>query len=524
MGQRIYQFNIFGCMEKWMRIGVCTVVALVVALSAFSQTSHPKREFRAAWVCTLANLDWPSKANLSSDVQKREFIAILNKLQRIGMNAVVVQVRPAGDAMYPSELSPWSQYLTGKQGKPPSPYYDPLEFMVEEAHKRNMEFHAWFNPFRAVSHVRFCSVTPDHPSRQHPDWCYLYGETKYYDPGVPDARHHLQSVIMEVVRKYDVDGIHLDDYFYPYPKKGEVIDDATTYARYGGKYFATKGDWRRDNIDRFVKGLGDSIRMAKPWLKYGISPFGVWRNRDEDARGSLTVRALASYDGLYADSRKWVQEGWVDYIAPQLYWNIDHPRASYRNLLTWWAELETSRHVYVGHATYLMSQATPPKWASTAEFLKQARMTRERPDIGGNIWFRSASLVSNPQGISEALRTKIYPYPAIPPAMPWRDSIPPLHPEALQTAAVKNGVSVAWEKPGPAEDGQEVSYYIVYRFEGQKVYDMDDPRHIVSIQRGTKFFDSKVERGKEYCYVVTSVDRCHNESSRFVYRRVRAAM
>ena len=500
---------------------LCIVCCCLIGAGLFAQPSPPKREFRAAWVCTLANLDWPSKAGLSSESQQKEFVDILDKLQRIGMNAVVVQVRPAGDAMYPSDLSPWSQYLMGKQGQAPSPFYDPLEFMVEEAHKRNMEFHAWFNPFRAVSHVRFCTVTPTHPSRKNPDWCYLYGETRYYDPGNPAVRSHLQSVVMEVVRKYDVDGIHLDDYFYPYPKSGESIDDAESYARYGGKYFPSKGDWRRHNIDTFVKGLGDSIRTAKPWLKYGISPFGVWRNKEEDARGSQTVRALASYDGLYADSRKWIQEGWVDYMAPQLYWNIDHPRASYRNLLMWWDELETSRHVYVGHATYLMSSASPPAWASTAEFVRQASMTRESAHIGGNIWFRSASLVSNPQGISDVLRTKVYPYPAIPPAMPWRDSIPPLRPGPLQAVRLADGVSIAWSKPLPAEDGQEAAYFIVYRFADIERCDLEDPRNILSVQRGMRFFDDKVEPGQEYYYAVTSVDRSNNESRRFVYQRVR---
>ncbi len=496
------------------RFGLLALVLLISSQMSIGQLVPPKREFRAAWVATLANLDWPSSQRLSSGEQQKEFIRMLDRLQAIGMNAIVVQIRPAGDAFYPSKIVPWSMYLSGKQGVPPSPYYDPLAFMVRECHLRNMEFHAWFNPFRAVSHVQYCSVTNDHLSKKHPEWCFNHGLSKFFDPGEPRVRQYIIDVIMEVVHNYDIDGIHLDDYFYPYPRAGEKIKDDASFAKYG-KNFKYKGDWRRANIDHFVHTLSDSIRLAKSHVKFGISPFGVWRNQAEDWRGSRTVRALAAYDGLYADTRKWIKNGWVDYLAPQLYWNVDHPIASYSKLLDWWDELDCTRHIYIGHAPYLMQKTKVPAWAKTSEFVLQCNMSREKSHVTGNIWFRASTLQANPQGFSDALADKLYLYPALPPTMPWLDSIPPLSPENLTSKAVDDGIYLHWDKPEPAEDGQEASYYIVYRFEDKELRNMDDPRKIRTITKNEHFLDITAEPWKDYFYVVTSVDRSHNECDRF---------
>ncbi len=500
-------------MRSWS-IGLLANVLLWSTQSLFGQLVPPKREFRAAWVATLANLDWPSSQRMSSGAQQKEFIRMLDRMQSIGMNAIVVQIRPSGDAFYPSKKTPWSMYLTGTQGKAPSPYYDPLEFMVRECHLRNMEFHAWFNPFRAVSHVQYCSVASTHLSKKHPEWCFKHGLSKYYDPGVPHVRQHIIDVIMEVVHYYDIDGIHLDDYFYPYPRSGETIADNASFAKYG-KSFNRKADWRRANIDDFVHTLSDSIRAAKPYVKFGISPFGVWRNQTEDWRGSRTVRALAAYDGLYADTRKWIKNGWVDYLAPQLYWSIDHPRASYRILLDWWDDLDVTRHIYIGHAPYLMQKSKVPDWAKTSEFVQQCNMSREKAHVTGNIWFRAATLQANPQGFSDALADKLYLYPALPPTMPWLDSIPPNSPVHLTSKIMEDGVYLHWDKPDPAPDGQMPSYYMVYRFEGKEIRNLDDPRKIRTITRNQHFYDVTVKGGKDYTYVVTSVDRTHNECDRF---------
>ena len=477
----------------------------------------PKREFRGVWVCTLANLDWPSRANMHSDLQKNEFSKLMNEMQRAGMNAVFVQVRPAGDALYPSKLVPWSQYLSGKQGVPPSPYYDPLAYMVEQSHARNIEFHAWFNPFRALSHIQYSSVAADNMINRHPDWFFTYGISKYFDPGVPAARHYLVRVIMEVVRNYDIDGIHLDDYFYPYPLPGVPLPDARSY-RLHGSGFSDLATWRRHNVDAFVEELADSIFLNKPSVKFGISPFGVWRNDDQDSRGSGTVRALSAYDALYADTRKWLKYGWVDYMVPQLYWNIGNSRAAFDVLVSWWDAQSSDRHVYIGHAIYLLSKDPKPAWAMASEFVDQVEMCRSQDQVCGNAWFRSSCISGNDGGITNALRYELYKYPALVPDMPWIDSLPPNRPLDLKIYAQTDGLYLTWELPEAAQDGDLPTYYVVYRFLDGEANDLDDPRNIVATTRDMHYFDRSAKPGMVYTYAVTSVDRLHNESERFVYR------
>lgn len=484
-----------------------------------AQGIPPKREFRAAWLCTLANLDWPSRSGLSSSSQQREFRELMDMMHGMGLNAVIVQVRPAGDAIYPSELVPWSQYLSGTQGQPPSPYYDPLAFMVEEAHSRLVEFHAWFNPFRAVSSNKFSSVAADNPINHHPEWSFAYGESRYFDPGIPEVRNYLVRVIMEVVRKYDIDGIHLDDYFYPYPLEGQPIPDNRSFALYGNG-FTSKEAWRRANIDDFISQLADSIFLSKPSVKFGVSPFGVWRGSEQDDRGSATNRTFTAYDGLYADTRKWIEYGWVDYMAPQLYWNITHSRASFKVLLDWWSGLGQDRHIYVGHGVYMMQDENAPLWANTSEYVQQVRLCRSDDQVCGNIWFRASTLNDNPAGIREALGKQVYNYPSLVPVMPWIDSMPPLRPRMLVVAQDAEGISLDWDAPTPAADGDLADYYVVYRFMDDAPLNMDDPRQIVALRRNSFYRDEKLEKGHSYTYVVTSVDRLHNESTRFVHQTI----
>ncbi len=508
----------FARMVKWLSFRL--LLLGILGWQSLAAQVPPKREFRAVWVCTLANLDWPSRATSSPATQQREMIRMLDRFEEMGMNAIIFQVRPAGDAFYHSDLAPWSHYLTGQQGKAPSPYYDPLAFIIEACHERNIELHAWFNPFRAVSHTRHVKVSARHPSKLHPDWCFDYGDSRYYNPGVPAARDHIQQVILEVLRKYDVDGIHLDDYFYPYPIGTRPVPDDAAYARYGGPNYPSRAHWRRHNIDEFVRTLNDSIQEIKPWVKFGISPFGVWRNQTEDSRGSTTDGAFSAYEGLYSDTRKWIKEGWVDYMAPQIYWSVNHPRASYRIVLDWWNALEADRHIFVGHAPYLMSESSAPAWAKSSEFLLQTRLQREKAHVSGDIWFRAKPLMKNPQGFCDALRQQCYQYPALPPAIPWKDSIPPERPGNFRTIVLPEGVQLSWDPPRIAEDGQTAAYYVIYRFEGGERYDLSDPRNIVSVQRTTTFFDENTSPGNDYGYVVTAVDRSHNESKRFVYYQV----
>lgn len=499
----------------WLR-SLIVMSLFFAGLRVSAQPPPPKHEFRGAWLVTLANLDWPSRQGLHSDTQKEEFIRIVDRMQKIGMNALIVQVRPAGDAFYPSKLVPWSQYLSGTQGQAPKPWYDPLKFMIEACHSRNIEFHAWFNPFRAVSSVKWSSIAPDHPVNRHPDWIFKYGESKYFDPGVPAARDYLVDVVMEVVDNYDVDGIHLDDYFYPYPINNRPIPDDKSFAKHRGEYNDLQ-EWRRNNVDQFVRALGDSIYVNKPWVKFGISPFGVWRNKGTDARGSETVRMLAAYDELYADTRKWLEYGWVDYMAPQLYWRSGGKNSRFDVLMDWWEDQGVDRHVYIGHAVYLIENQERYKWAGKPEFIKQARMCRNAGDICGSVWFRAKTFASNTDGIADALEDEFYAHPALVPPMPWLDSIPPNRPRLLSVNAVEGGVLISWQPPKPIEGQDDAVYYVVYRFDEDAHYDRTDPRNIIAIRRTRSFLDLSVEVGKSYVYIVTAVDRLHNESVRFVY-------
>lgn len=496
------------------------IIVAVLLLSSVSLAQAPKREFRAVWVSTLANLDWPSKPNLSGERQRLEFLKMLDKLQTIGINAVIFQVRPAGDAFYKSSLAPWSHYLSGKQGRPPQGNYDPLTFMVEACHERNMEFHAWFNPFRAVSHNVWAPPCAENIVVKHPDWTFDYAEGKYFDPGVPYVRDHVLDVIMEVVRNYDIDGVHFDDYYYPYPRQGEVVDDWKTWTRYG-KGFSSRSDWRRRNVDLVIQRTSDSIKTAKPWVKFGVSPFGIWRNKGTDPRGSNTSRMDASFDHLFADVRKWALRHWVDYLAPQLYWSTNHPRANFNNLLQWWGSLDYKGHLYVGHSIYMLAPDHPNGYTRPHQYLQQMDITRADPRISGNVFFRASSLIDNLCSFSDSLCRRLYLQPALIPSMPWLDSIPPNRVNRFQIKDKEGKPFLSWEEPDPAPDGEIAQYYVVYRFLAGHEPDFENVNNIMAVTREKEFLDESALVGPVYLYAIKSVDRLHNESERFVYLEYR---
>lgn len=472
----------------------------------------PKREFRAVWVATFHNIDWPSARNLSSSKQKDEFVRLLDYQNRMGMNAMVVQVRPSGDAFYTSRYAPWSEYISGTQGLPPSPYYDPLKFMVESCHERNMEFHAWLNPFRAVSHTRFSSVCAQNIVNKHPEWTFQYGSRLYLNPGLPKVRDYLVRVVMEVVRNYDVDGIHFDDYFYPYPKNGESLPDEETFYVYGTG-FPDINSWRRNNIDLFIEALSDSIRAVKPHVKFGVSPVGIWRNRSQDHRGTAVRSNFSSYDMLHADVRTWLQKGWIDYVAPQVYFNIKHPTADYAVVVPWWAQNSFGRHVYVGQALFKSKKPQSSSWRDPEQLPQQLKLNLRYPQIKGSIFFSANSFDTNPMGIEQVLRHERYRFPALIPPMTWKDSIPPFAPAELKVKAMDNGDAfLYWSIPQTAADGDTASYYVVYRFLQSSRIDLQDPSNILQISKSRTFVDRLRNPQKDYTYVVTSVDRMHNES------------
>ncbi|TCZ77187.1 hypothetical protein E0485_12055 [Paenibacillus albiflavus] len=360
-------------------------------------------EMRAAWIATVFNIDWPSKPGLDIAKQKREFTDMLDNLKNIGMNSVIVQVRPTSDALYPSKLVPWSKVLTGTQGKDPG--YDPLAFMIEETHKRGMEFHAWFNPFRANTDTKVEQLADNHPAKLHPDWVVAHRGLLLFNPGIPEVRAHIIDAIMEVVRNYDIDGVHLDDYFYPYGISDEPFQDDATFAKYNPKKIADKGNWRRDNINQFIQQLSASIKQVKSKIEFGVSPFGIWRNQSDDSTGSKT-NGLASYDSLFADTRTWIRNEWIDYVAPQLYWSIGFKVASYDTLVDWWSQevKNTKVKLYIGHAAHRLG-TNSTDWATSDAIIGQLQYNSKRPEVKGSIFFSAKNLISNPVGIREALQT-----------------------------------------------------------------------------------------------------------------------
>ncbi len=377
--------------------------------------AQPPSEFRGVWIATVDNIDWPSRKGMPVDSQKAEFIRILDMHQRNGMNAVVMQIRPATDAFYPSPYEPWSEWLTGKQGRPPMPYYDPLEFMISECHKRGMEFHAWCNPYRADFKIGSASIGPAHITRLHPEWFVTYGDKKYFDPGNKEAQDFVVEVIRDVVSRYKVDAIHFDDYFYPYRVPGKDFPDSSSFLKYGNNM--KRDDWRRSNVDSIIYKLYQTIRKTKPGVQFGISPFGVWRNASADPRGSETKAGQTNYDDLYADILLWLQQGWIDYVAPQLYWEFGHSAAAYETLIDWWSKNTYGKHCYIGLGIY--RGGSNEAWKDSTQLPRQIELLRKTPNMQGMIFFSSKSFNRNPNGWCDLLRLHYFRTPAMIPKMEW---------------------------------------------------------------------------------------------------------
>ncbi|MFJ8530352.1 family 10 glycosylhydrolase [Bacillus sp. NPDC094106] len=488
-------------------------LALIIPASsteaAEQQTQHKKRELRAVWIATVFNIDWPVKG-ASADEQKKQFINILDDVKSMGMNAVVVQVRPTSDAFYPSKYSPWSEYLTGTQGKDPG--YDPLAFMVEEAHKRNLEFHAWLNPYRiTTSHQDVNKLAANHPAKQNPDWVVKHGKQLLYNPGIPAVRDYIKNTTLEIVQNYDVDAIHMDDYFYPY-SDAKNFNDATAYETYGeGK---NKDDWRRENVNTLVRDLSTSIKQTKSYVKFGISPFGIWRNQQNDIQGSAT-KGLSAYDAIYADSRLWLHKEWVDYLTPQVYWSIGHKAANYDVLTKWWNNEAQGKnaHLYIGQAAYKINNDSDKAWENPAETNNQLALNSTLSNIKGSIFFSYTDLKKNKLGIKEQLRANAYKYSALVPTMPWLDNSAPSNPSEISVTDGSNGATISWNNNA----GNDVAYFVVYRFNKGQQIDGNSSSAIVTTIRnnGSKaqsYVDRAVTNSSDYTYAISAVDRLHNES------------
>ncbi len=489
-----------------MKKVVAAFLCLIIYSNVFSQ---PKYEFRAVWVATVANIDWPSKPGLSTEAQKREVIAILNQQKSLNMNTIILQVRPAADAFYASKLEPWSRYLTGTPGKAPDPFYDPLKFWIDECHKRGMELHAWLNPYRVAQNVNE-PLAGNHIAFQHRDWILKYGDKLYFDPGLPQTREFVTKVVKDIVSRYDVDAIQFDDYFYPYPL-AEEFPDTTSFKFYSRGFFPeNKADWRRENVDILIEMLNDTIKAVKPWVKFGISPFGVWRNKIDDPRGSDSKAGATNYDQLYADVIKWQEKGWIDYLLPQLYWQIGHPLVDFKMLVNWWKNFTFGRAMYIGLAPYKIDKnSTVKEWTLPNEIPNQIRLLRSVPGMEGEAFFSSKHFFRDLEGLQDSLKNDLYKKPAIIPPMNWIDSVPPDPVLKIK----KSGRKVKWKTVDTDNEMDRTNQFVVYCTEKGTIFESQDAVQIFGIIKDQEIkFDRKNKKKKKYEIRVSVLDRLNNES------------
>lgn len=434
-----------------------------------AEADHPKRQLRGAWAPSVRNLDWPSSDDLSAEEQQAELRDLLDATDDMGLNAVFLQVRPTADALYASDLEPWARYLSGTQGGDPG--YDPLEFAIEEAHSRGLELHAWFNPYRVgwqdddLDHL-----IDDHPAVRNEDWMITRNDEGYLDPGNPDVRDWVGDVVLDVVDRYDVDGVHFDDYFYPYPGEGGEFDDDASWEAHGDD-FDSRGAWRRDNVNQLLADIHTRIDETKPWVQFGVSPFGVWRNDSDDSDGSDT-RALQSYDDIYADTRAWIDNEWVDYVIPQLYWERGFDAADYEELVPWWSDLVEGSDVdlYIGQAAYRVGE---DGWDDEA-LARQLDFNQDYPLVGGDVYYALSSLLGDASGAVEELDAGHYSRPALPPEVGSGDPPPAI--AELSATETDEGADVEWDTP------QDARFFAVYRLR-------DDPENLCAIDDGSALID-----------------------------------
>lgn len=479
------------------------ILSLVLLCSLFfpadSRCDNPKREFRGAWLSSI----YQNFNKMSTDQLKRRLTTVLNNLQEAGCNAVIFQVRPSADALYESDLEPWSEWLTGKRGRAPQPYWDPMQFMIEEAHKRGMEFHAWLNPYRVT--ISSKEVLPaDHPSKKYPERFFRHNGQVLFDPAYQENIDFICDVIADILENYDVDGIHFDDYFYPYPdSQGRKFDgDAASYAKFGKGM--NKADWRRSNVDRLIEEVHETIQDIKPWVRFGISPFGIHRNKKTDPSGSATS-GLQNYDDLYSDVLLWARNGWIDYVAPQLYWNLDHKAASTRELAPWWDKNVKGAHLYFGQDVQRSMDA--------GELDKKMDIERNLGNVGGHIWWTGYWVADNYKGASAKLKDKYQSTLALPPAY-GDPSYHPAKPEGLKLDAAGKDYILSWKasSTGEREEETDVVKHVVYQFYPDEQIDLEDASTIILVTQSNRVKISGDDLEKGSVLVVTALDRMNRES------------
>ena len=499
---------------KYFRFLVAILFCAITSCSTVREKPRPatstgkeaKREFRGAWIQTAFQGEYK---DMTPARMKKDFIRKLNYLQACGINAIIFQVRPEADAFYKSDIEPWSRFFTGEQGVAPAGEFDPMAFLIQECHKRNMEFHAWLNPYRAstAGNTRFAD---SHIYHKHPEWFVTYNKQILFDPGLPESRQFICRVVRDIVGRYDVDAIHMDDYFYPYPIKGKDFPDDASFARYGGG-FSNKADWRRSNVNILIQKIHETVRGLKPWVKFGVSPFGIYRNQSSDPLGSAT-NGLQNYDDLYADVLLWARKGWIDYNIPQVYWQIGHPAADYETLVKWWAKHTENRPLFIGQSVMNTVQNADPQNPSMNQLPRKMALQRAYQTIGGSCQWPASAVVENAGKYRDALIAEYHKYPALPPVFDFMDNEAPDKVRKVKPVWTADGYLLFWTAPKYKDEMNRAVQYVIYRFGAKEKVDISDPSHIVAITRDN-FYKLPYENGKtKYRYVVTALDRLHNES------------
>ncbi len=486
------------------------VLAALLAGNALATT--PKHAFRGAWMHIIGQRQF---ARMSTQETQDYLVDQLDKLQQAGCNAVIWQIRPQSDAAYISDLEPWSRWITGEAGTPPNPLWDPLQFMVDEAHKRGMELHAWINPYRVTSDKNE-QPPQGHIYYEHPEWFVNYADGKiYFDPGLPECRDFINKVVADIVTRYDIDAIHMDDYFYPYPVDDADFPDDASYNKYGLGW--DRGDWRRNNVDRLIMQLHHTIKDIKPWVRLGISPFGIWRNKANDVNGSNT-NGLQCYDQLYADCPRWTAMGWVDNMVHQLYWELEHQRANGEEQSHWEKHHATGRHMYYGmsvnnvmdHRDIAQEKGDT---LNPTQLDHRTRINRSLPNVQGPCWWPGYSITRNYKGVMDSLANTHQSTPAIIPPYYWLDSIAPDPVSDLKVKKKKNQLTLSWTPAASDDPLQQPVRFVIYRFKRNDIINLNNSDAIVALtglNSITLTLDKKDKN--KWQFAVTALDRCNNES------------
>ena len=491
---------------KKLSLSLLLFLSLFAVINVTAKAEQPlKREFRGAWIQAVNG----QFIGMTTEELQQTLTTQLDALQRAGINAIIFQVRPEADALYMSYYEPWSRYLTGEQGVAPDPYWDPLQWMIDECHRRGMELHAWINPYRAKTKGTK-NLGLKHPYKSNPERFVHYDGMLIFNPALKENRDYICTIVTDIVKRYDVDGLHIDDYFYPYPIPGLEFDDEQSF-RADPRGFTDKGDWRRDNVNRLIEQLHHTIRGVKPWVKFGISPFGIYRNRKSDPEGSLT-NGMQNYDDLYADILLWIDKGWVDYTIPQVYWEIGHKAADYETLVNWWAEHANGRPLFIGQDVMRTVKAADAANPTQHQQARKMQLQRSHESIGGSCQWPASSVAENAGGYATALTEEYHRWLALQPEFPFIDDKAPKQVKRLSVIWTDDGPILCWTAPKHKGEMNRPVKYVVYRFVKGEKTNLDDATRIIGFTT-QPFFPLTYEGGKvKYTYVVTALDRLHNES------------